>query len=86
MNHSESGDVIDMMTFNQILEMDDDEDEREFSLSIVEGFCDQAKNTFRDMENALSVFNSLVALHPSPLMLFVAKQVTWPNSRHLATS
>lgn len=33
--------------------MDDDEDDREFSRSIVFGFFEQAEQTFVDMENAL---------------------------------
>ena len=47
------GDVIDAMTFSQILEMDDDEDVREFSKSIVYGFFDQAVATFKNMETAM---------------------------------
>lgn len=38
------------MTFEQILEMDDDEDERDFSKSIVFGFFEQAEATFKKME------------------------------------
>lgn len=41
------------MTFEQILEMDDDEDEREFSRSIVYAFFDQAEATFKKMEMLL---------------------------------
>ncbi|MCJ1476486.1 hypothetical protein MMC13_005152 [Lambiella insularis] len=44
------GDSIDPMTFEQILEMDDDEEEREFSRSIVYGFFEQAEGTFKKME------------------------------------
>ena len=47
------GDSIDPLTFEQILEMDDDEDEREFSRSIVYGFFDQAEATFTKMDSAL---------------------------------
>ena len=47
------GDSIDPLTFEQILEMDDDEDERDFSKSIVYGFFDQAEATFRKMDSAL---------------------------------
>ncbi|KAA8565192.1 hypothetical protein EYC84_010929 [Monilinia fructicola] len=36
--HQILGDNIDSATFEQILEMDDDEDDREFSRSIVFGF------------------------------------------------
>lgn len=49
----ECGDSIDPTTFEQILEMDDDEDEREFSKSIVYGFFEQAENTFDKMDAAL---------------------------------
>lgn len=41
------------MTFEQILEMDDDEEEREFSRSIVYGFFEQAEASFRKMEMLL---------------------------------
>jgi len=47
------GDSIDALTFEQILEMDDDEDDREFSRSIVFGFFEQAEQTFVKMEDAL---------------------------------
>lgn len=49
----ECGDAIDPTTFEQILEMDDDEEEREFSRSIVYGFFDQAEVTFTKMDAAL---------------------------------
>ena len=42
-----------MMTFEQILEMDDSEDDREFSKSIVFGFFEQAEETFANMDAAL---------------------------------
>lgn len=52
---AELGDAIDLATFEQILEMDDGEDEGErFSQSIVEGFFDQARETFEQMDQALS--------------------------------
>jgi len=47
------GDAIDPLTFEQILEMDDDEEEREFSKSIVYGFFDQAEVTFKDMDSCV---------------------------------
>ena len=49
----ECGDSIDPMTFEQILEMDDDEEEREFSRSIVYGFFEQAEGTFKKMESSM---------------------------------
>lgn len=49
----ECGDNIDPTTFEQILEMDDDEEDREFSKSIVYGFFEQADNTFEKMEDAM---------------------------------
>ncbi|KAI5818117.1 osomolarity two-component system, phosphorelay intermediate protein YPD1, partial [Pyronema omphalodes] len=45
-------DMIDMATFEQILEMDDD-DEKEFSRAIVSGFLEQAHETFGKMDEAL---------------------------------
>ncbi|GAB7342287.1 hypothetical protein MBLNU457_g0522t1 [Dothideomycetes sp. NU457] len=47
------GDNIDSATFEQILEMDDDEDEREFSKSIVYDFFQQADSTFQKMDENL---------------------------------
>lgn len=49
----EYGDDIDQATFEQILEMDEDEDERDFSKGIVFGFFDQADETFQKMDVAL---------------------------------
>jgi len=46
------GDSIDAVTFEQILEMDE-EDDREFSRSIVFGFFEQAEQTFKKMDDAL---------------------------------
>lgn len=42
--------IIDRATFDQILEMDDDE-ERDFSKTIVFGFFEQAEDTFKQMES-----------------------------------
>ncbi|TIA29118.1 histidine containing phosphotransmitter protein [Aureobasidium pullulans] len=47
------GDTIDVATFEQILEMDDDEEEREFSKSIVFDFFQQADSTFDKMDDYL---------------------------------
>jgi osomolarity two-component system phosphorelay intermediate protein YPD1 len=46
-------DGIDPVTFGQILEMDESEDDREFSQSIVFGFFEQAEETFENMKAAL---------------------------------
>ena len=46
---------IDKATFDQILEMDDDPDDRDFSMGIVVGFFEQAEGTFKKMEKALYV-------------------------------
>jgi len=58
------GDVIDGPTFEQILEMDDDDEERDFSTSIVFDFFDQAKATFKNLDKALEEknFDQLSAL------------------------
>lgn len=45
-------DCIDHSTFEQILEMDDDDD-RDFSKEIVYGFFEQAESTFNKIEEAL---------------------------------
>ncbi|KAI1340095.1 histidine-phosphotransfer domain, HPT domain-containing protein [Xylariaceae sp. FL0016] len=52
-NMPDLGDAIDILTFSQILEMDDSEDDREFSRSIVFGFFEQAEETFEKMDQAL---------------------------------
>ncbi|KAH0543943.1 hypothetical protein FGG08_001844 [Glutinoglossum americanum] len=49
----ECGDSIDSTIFEQILEMDDEE-EREFSRSIVYGFFEQAVATFKKMDDGLA--------------------------------
>ncbi|ORX50226.1 histidine-phosphotransfer domain, HPT domain-containing protein [Hesseltinella vesiculosa] len=45
-------DLIDMITFDQLLDMDD-EDDHEFSYSIVLNYFEQAEGTFKDMDHAL---------------------------------
>jgi osomolarity two-component system, phosphorelay intermediate protein YPD1 len=47
------GDNVEMSTFEQILDMDDEEDDKEFSKSIVYGFLDQAEQTFEKMDASL---------------------------------
>lgn len=42
-----------MLTFSQILEMDEDETERDFSKPLVLGFFEQAEETFEKMDAAL---------------------------------
>ncbi|KAB8072926.1 signal transduction histidine kinase [Aspergillus leporis] len=49
---SDMKDLIDQNTFEQILEMDD-EDDRDFSQGIVYGFFEQAEGTFEKMEKSL---------------------------------
>ena len=48
----DAGDSLDAATFEQILEMDDD-DERDFSKSIVFDFFSQAVSTFDKMDSCL---------------------------------
>jgi len=45
--------LFDISTFHQILEMDDDPEERDFSKSIVTDFFEQAETTFDKMDDAL---------------------------------
>jgi osomolarity two-component system phosphorelay intermediate protein YPD1 len=56
-NFPDLGDAVDSLTFSQILEMDDSEDNREFSKSIVYGFFEQAQETFDQMDEALGKSN-----------------------------
>ncbi|SAL94947.1 hypothetical protein [Absidia glauca] len=49
-------DLIDMNTFDQLLDMDD-EDDHEFSYSIVQDYFKQAEVTFEDMDAALDKKN-----------------------------
>lgn len=48
----EFGDNVEKSIFEQILDMDE-EDDREFSKSIVFGFLDQAEQTFAKMDVAM---------------------------------
>jgi len=47
------GDNVDLATFSQILEMDDDEADRDFSKPLVFNFFEQAEETFGKMDKAL---------------------------------
>ena len=49
----EFGDNIDSSTFEQILEMDEDDTNHEFSKGIVFGFFEQAEATFEKMDGFL---------------------------------
>ncbi|GAB1312956.1 Phosphorelay intermediate protein [Madurella fahalii] len=51
------GDHVDQTVFNQILEMDDDEQTRDFSMPLVDGFFEQAISTFHQMDQALDARN-----------------------------
>lgn len=57
------GDAVDMSTFSQILEMDEDENEREFSKPLVFGFFEQAEETFEKMDKALYVSDQNSQVH-----------------------
>ncbi|KAJ9165256.1 Histidine-phosphotransfer domain, HPT domain-containing protein [Coniochaeta hoffmannii] len=48
------GDNVDLATFSQILEMDDDEADRDFSKPLVFNFFEQAEETFGKMDKALA--------------------------------
>ncbi|ORY18735.1 signal transduction histidine kinase [Clohesyomyces aquaticus] len=54
---SGAADTIDAATFEQILEMDDDEEDREFSRSIVYDFFTQAESTFAKMDTNIEERN-----------------------------
>jgi len=51
------GDHVDDAIFGQILEMDDNEDERDFSDPLVSNFFEQASDTFDKMQAALDASN-----------------------------
>jgi len=48
------GDMLDQATFDQVLEMDDDDEDRDFSKGIVFGFFEQAEATFVKMDQAIA--------------------------------
>ncbi len=47
------GDNVDMSIFSQILEMDESDEDRDFSKPLVLGFFEQAEETFEKMDKAL---------------------------------
>ncbi|KAI9711876.1 MAG: hypothetical protein M1828_001787 [Chrysothrix sp. TS-e1954] len=51
---TDCGDSLNAETFGQILEMDDDEDDREFSRNIVFDFLRQVETTFEQLDNQLA--------------------------------
>lgn len=53
----ELGDNVDRATFDQILEMDESEEDREFSKPLILGFFEQATETFDKMDTALKQKN-----------------------------
>jgi hypothetical protein len=42
-----------METFNQILELDEEDESREFSLGMVNAYFEQVEKTFEEMEEAM---------------------------------
>ncbi|KAJ5856024.1 uncharacterized protein N7529_009968 [Penicillium soppii] len=54
---SDYKEILDESTFEQILEMDDDEEDRDFSKSIVYGFFEQAENTFKKIQKEIDEKN-----------------------------
>lgn len=51
------GEHVEREIFDQILEMDESEEERDFSLPLVTGFFEQAGETFAKMDDALKSKN-----------------------------
>lgn len=84
MSLSDMGDAIDRTVFDQILEMDDEDEDREFSKSIVFGFFEQAEQTFTDMHDALYVDPPAYLCFPSSsaadMTILTEKPRTWRNS------
>lgn len=81
-------DTIDPSTFEQILEMDEDEAEREFSKSIVYDFFTQAEGTFVKMDTSLCVLRpaSSDRLHLCTANYLAAKRRSLRRSASWATS
>jgi osomolarity two-component system phosphorelay intermediate protein YPD1 len=52
-NLPDFGDHVDDQIFSQILEMDEDQSDRDFSAPLVFGFFEQAHETFEKMQDAL---------------------------------
>lgn len=85
--------VVDWSIFSQILMMDEDENERDFSKSIVENYFEQAESTFTDMESALE-YNDIPKLMrlghflkgSSASLGLVKVQSTCEEVQHLDTS
>ncbi|KAF3313807.1 hypothetical protein TWF173_005639 [Orbilia oligospora] len=48
-----ASEYVDVETFEQILEMDDGDPEREFSRGLVIGFFEQAESTFDEMDGSI---------------------------------
>lgn len=46
-------DLVNRDVFDQILELDEDADERDFSRPMVEDYFEQAVRTFKDMDDAM---------------------------------
>ncbi|KAF9431285.1 hypothetical protein BGZ76_000478 [Entomortierella beljakovae] len=61
--YDEGNDFIDHATFDQLLDMDDEED-HEFSRSLVENYFEQAEKTFEELDEAMkkSQFSDLSRL------------------------
>jgi hypothetical protein len=55
-----------MSTFEQILDMDEDDDDKEFSRGIVFGFLEQADQTFDKMDASLYL---KISLSPTIILL-----------------
>lgn len=53
------GDNVDMATFEQILDMDEEPGDREFSQGIVFDFFSQAEQTFEAMDDDVLVIKTL---------------------------
>ena len=84
-----------METFNQLQEMDDDEDEREFSRGIIWTYFEQVPEKFDVIEESLSVHTSQThggalcadsGLTFLPLVSSIGRLPTTSRSRRLRTS
>ena len=78
--------VIDLDTFNQILDLDED-DTHEFSLGMTEAYFTQASTTFTDMDQALYVILPRLFLpcsvHPLSLLIVLLLFLTGSERKDL---
>lgn len=67
-----------MSTFEQILDMDDEEEDKEFSRGIVLGFLDQAEQTFDKMDESMYRLLISASCAHQPLLMLLNQCIQRP--------